>query len=299
MKSSSLNHVYRIVWNAALGVWQTASEVTTSRGKSKSSKQQRLARRQAAALAALGALGGLGALPGMTFAAGLPTGGVVVGGQATINQSGNALNIVQGSDKAAIDWQSFSIGTGKSVNFQQPSVSSVALNRVLGNDVSVIQGAINANGQVFLVNQNGVLFTPTAQVNVGGIVASTQNISTEDFMAGKYQFSGSSTATVENQGSINAAAGGYVALIAAKIVNSGNLVADQGTVGLAAGKTVLVDLGGPVKIQVTEGALNTAIAQSGGIRADGGLVYLTAKAAGDLASSVINHTGVTLSLIHI
>ena len=286
--NSSLNHVYSIVWNATLGLWQVASEVTRGRGKTGTSQQARKVRR---ALAAAGLT-----LAAPSAWAVLPTGGTVVAGQATINQAGNALNINQSTDKAAIDWQSFSVGQGNTVNFVQPNASSVALNRVLGNDVSVIQGAINANGQVFLVNQNGVLFTPTAQVNVGGIVASTQNISTDDFMSGKFKFSGNSTGTVENQGNITTADGGYVALIAAKVINSGTITVPQGTVGLAAGNTVLVDLGGPVKIQVTEGALNAAIEQSGGIRADGGTVYLTAKAAGNLAASVINHTGVTRAL---
>ena len=287
--NSSLNHVYRIVWNATLGLWQVASEATRGRGKTGSSQQARKARRALAAATAM-------TLASPAAWAVLPTGGNVVAGSATISQAGSALNITQASDKAAINWQSFSIGQGNSVNFVQPSATSVALNRVLGNDVSVIQGAINANGQVFLVNQNGVLFTPTAQVNVGGIVASTQNISTTDFMAGKYEFSGNSTATVENQGSITAANGGVVALVAAKVINSGSITAPQGTVGLAAGNTVLLDLGGPVKIQVTEGALNAAIEQSGGIRADGGTIYLTAKAAGNLAASVINHSGVTRAL---
>jgi filamentous hemagglutinin family protein len=287
--NSSLNHVYRIIWNAALGLWQVASEATRGRGKTGSSQQARKARRALAAATAM-------TLASPAAWAVLPTGGNVVAGSATISQAGSALNITQASDKAAINWQSFSIGQGNSVNFVQPSATSVALNRVLGNDVSVIQGAINANGQVFLVNQNGVLFTPTAQVNVGGIVASTQNISTADFMAGKYEFSGNSTATVENQGSITAANGGVVALVAAKVINSGTITAPQGTVGLAAGNTVLLDLGGPVKIQVTEGALNAAIEQSGGIRADGGTIYLTAKAAGNLAASVINHSGVTRAL---
>ena len=287
--NSSLNHVYRIIWNAALGLWQVASEATRGRGKTGSSQQARKARRALAAATAM-------TLASPAAWAVLPTGGNVVAGSATISQAGSALNITQASDKAAINWQSFSIGQGNSVNFVQPSATSVALNRVLGNDVSVIQGAINANGQVFLVNQNGVLFTPTAQVNVGGIVASTQNISTADFMAGKYEFSGNSTATVENQGSITTANGGVVALVAAKVINNGTITAPQGTVGLAAGNTVLLDLGGPVKIQVTEGALNAAIEQSGGIRADGGTIYLTAKAAGNLAASVINHSGVTRAL---
>jgi trimeric autotransporter adhesin len=291
--NSSLNHIYRVVWNASLGLWQVASEVACSGGKTQS-EQRKTRRLKVGAAAVAGAFAGLAsmAIPNVAFAQ-LPTGGQVVAGQASIVQNGNALNINQTTDRAAIDWQTFNVGQGNKVNFNQPSASSIALNRVLGSDVSVIQGAINANGQVFLVNQNGILFTPTAQVNVGGIVASTQNISTADFMAGKYTFSGNSTGTVENQGSITTATGGTVALIAAKIINTGTITAPQGTVGLAAGNTVTLDLGGPVKIQVTQGALNTAIEQGGGIVADGGQIYLTAKAAGNLAASVINHTGIT------
>jgi filamentous hemagglutinin family protein len=125
----------------------------------------------------------------------LPTGVQIVGGVGSISQSGQVMTINQSSAKLAADWQSFSIGAGNTVNFVQPSASSVALNRVLGSDVSVIQGALNANGQVFLINPNGVLFTPTAQVNVGGLIAATLNLSTADFMTGNYKFEGIDTWT--------------------------------------------------------------------------------------------------------
>ncbi|WP_430010226.1 filamentous hemagglutinin N-terminal domain-containing protein, partial [Methylophaga lonarensis] len=223
----------------------------------------------------------------------LPTDGTVTAGSGSISQSGGHMVIDQSSHKLAIDWQSFSIGRDNSVTFNQPSSSAVALNRVLGSDVSVIQGAINANGQVFLVNPNGVLFTPTAQVNVGGLVASTLNISNEDFMAGNYSFTGSSSNAVINQGNITAAEGGYVALIAALIENTGSLSAQRGEVLLGAGSKVTLDLGGPVKIQVEQGAIDALIEHGGAIKADGGLVYLTAKAAGELITTVINHTGIT------
>jgi filamentous hemagglutinin family protein len=197
----------------------------------------------------------------------------------------------------AAHWQSFNIGQGHTVNFVQPSGTAAALNRVMGADASVIQGALKANGQIFLVNPNGILFTPTAQVNVGGIVASTLNVSTADFMAGNYKFQGASSNAIVNQGNItalgNGGQGGTIALIAAKIINQGSLGANAGNVLLGAGSKVTLDLGGPVKIQVEEGALNALIEQGGAIKADGGLVYLTAKAAGNLAGTVINHTGVT------
>ncbi|HEY0901797.1 MAG TPA: filamentous hemagglutinin N-terminal domain-containing protein [Micavibrio sp.] len=230
--------------------------------------------------------------PASVFAGDLPTGGQIIAGSGSISQNGSTLTVTQDTPHMAANWQSFSIGQGHTVNFQQPSAQAVALNRVLGSDVSVIQGALNANGKVFLINPNGVTFTPDAQVNVGGLVASTLQMDTDDFMAGHYRFAGDSTQAITNQGAINAP-GGTVALIAAKIINEGQITADGGHVLMGAGAKVTLDLGGPVKLQIDEGALQTQIDQGGAIRADGGHVYLTAKAAGELATSVINHTGVT------
>ena len=223
----------------------------------------------------------------------LPTGPQITAGSGSVDTQGTTMTITQTTARMATDWQGFSIGQGHTVNFIQPSAHAVALNRVLGADVSVIQGALNANGLVFIINPNGVLFTPTAQVNVGGLVASTLNLSTADFMAGRYQFAGTNSNAIVNQGRITTAHGGTIALIAARITNTGSLVARQGQVLMGAGSQVTLDLGGPVKIQVTQGALDALITQGGAIKADGGLVYLTAKAAGDLATTVINHTGVT------
>ena len=275
-----MNKVYRVVWNAVLGAWQVASELVKSHGKTKS--------RQSLSLV-IGV--GAGAFASVASAGALPTGGSVVAGNGSIHQNGKDMAIHQGSDKLAIDWQSFSIGKGNTVQFFQPSASAVALNRVLGSDVSVIQGALKANGQVFLINPNGVLFTPTAQVDVGGLVASTLNMTTEDFLAGNYQFKGDSAGSVINQGNINAAEGGTIALIAARIVNDGNITAHKGNVLLGAGSVVTLDLGGPVQLEVQEGALQALIENGGAIRADAGRILLTARAAESLASTVINSTG--------
>jgi filamentous hemagglutinin family protein len=116
-----------------------------------------------------------------------PTGGAVVAGTAGISQAGAVTNINQSSQKAVINWQGFSVGAQNTVNFNQPNSSAATLNRVIGNERSVIDGAINANGQVFIVNSAGVLFGKGAQVNVGGLVASTLDISNNDFMAGELQ----------------------------------------------------------------------------------------------------------------
>lgn len=281
MKNASLNHTYRLVWNEALNAFVAVAEFARGKGKG----GQRGVRLLATGVMATGMLGS-------AWASGaLPTGGNVVAGSGSIQQSGNNLTVQQGSGKLVIDWNSFSIGQGNTVTFVQPSASAVALNRVLGSDVSVIQGALNANGMVFLVNPNGVLFTSTAQVNVGGLVASTLNIRNEDFLAGNHRFEGSTSNAIINQGNITAAPGGTIALIAAKITNDGQLTANQGNVLLGAGSKVTLDMGGPVKLQIENDALETLISNGGVIKADGGTVWLTSQAANNLASSVINNTG--------
>ncbi|MFY7915661.1 MAG: filamentous hemagglutinin N-terminal domain-containing protein, partial [Rubrivivax sp.] len=235
-------------------------------------------------------------------AAVLPTGGKVTAGSGAIVQSGQTLTVTQTSTRMDAQWQSFDIGRGYTVQFVQPTASSVALNRVLGPDVSTIQGALKANGQVFLMNPNGVLFTPSARVDVGGLVASTLALSADDVSNGRYTFQGpqattGGSAAIINQGTIRAVGdglgGGTVAMIAARIDNAGTIEAHKGQVLMGAGSKVTLDLGGPVKLHVDEGALETWIASGGAIRADGGHVLLSSRAAGDLTRSVINHTGVT------
>ncbi len=222
----------------------------------------------------------------------LPTGGAVSAGSANIASGAGSMTINQSSQNVAINWQSFSIGTTEAVQFVQPNSSSVALNRVLGADGSSIMGSLSANGKVFLVNPNGILFGKGAQVNVGGLVASTRNIADSDFMAGNYKFAGSSSGTIVNQGSINAD-GGYVALLGASVSNDGVISARLGTVALAAGNAMTLDVAGDglLNVMVNQGAVN-ALAQNGGlIRADGGQVLLSAQSAGNLLQSAVNNTG--------
>jgi len=128
-----------------------------------------------------------------------PTGGSVSAGGATISGGAGTTTINQSTQNVAINWQSFSIGQGEAVKFVQPNSGSVALNRVLGADPSSILGSLSANGKVFLVNPNGILFGQGAQVNVGGLVASTRGITDSDFMAGNYKFAGSGGGTIVNQ----------------------------------------------------------------------------------------------------
>ena len=223
----------------------------------------------------------------------LPQNGQILSGTGSIVQDGTDMSITQNSANLDIDWNSFSIGAENTVTFKQPSATSTALNRVTGTQTSAIHGKMTANGRVFLLNPNGVMFGAGAQVNVGSLVASTLGLSkTETNNSGsQHEFEGDSAAAITNAGQIATNDGGTIALIAAKVTNTGSLTAPGGTVALGAGRRVRLDLGGTVALEVDEAAVDALITQGGAIRADGGLIYLGAKAAGDLAQTVINHSG--------
>ncbi|MDN2697649.1 filamentous hemagglutinin N-terminal domain-containing protein, partial [Janthinobacterium sp. SUN073] len=180
-----MNRIYRSIWNQATGAYAAVSENVKSAGKrsmpgcSGGGAHFALTSMAAALMLGYGSL----ALAG-------PTGGAVVAGQATINGAPGATVIRQGSQNAVINWANFNINKGESVQFVQPNSNAVALNRVLGSDGTTILGNLSANGKVFIVNPNGVLFGKGASVNTAGLVASTLDINNADFMAGKYQFSG-------------------------------------------------------------------------------------------------------------
>jgi len=223
-----------------------------------------------------------------------PTGGVVVGGGATIVQADGNLVIRQSTGNVAINWQSFNIGSGQSVTFVQPGSSSVALNRVLGADPSLILGRLSSNGVVFLLNPNGILFGAGASVSVGGLVASTMSISDADFMAGRHAFTDAGPGSIVNQGDISARDGGFVALMGRSVSNQGVISARLGNVVLAGADAVTLDVigDGLLNVSVPQGAVNALVQNGGLIRADGGRVLMTAQAAGDLLGTVVNNTGV-------
>ena len=224
----------------------------------------------------------------------LPTGGQVTAGTASISQPGaGKMQIDQASDKAILQWQSFSIGSGAWVNFTQPSASSVALNRVMGNNPSQIFGRLSANGRVFLTNPNGVLFAPGASVDVGALFATTLSITDRDFLAGNYNFyNAGSAGGVTNQGVITAT--DYAALAGPQVRNEGVIVAHSGTVALAAGDRVSLDMigDGLISVSVDQAAMNASALNAGRIEADGGRVVLTARSANALLDTVVNNSGV-------
>ena len=172
-----------------------------------------------------------------------PSGADVTSGSASVQQNGAQTTITQSTNQAIIEWQSFSIGQGESVRFIQPDALSAALNRVVGVDPSVILGALQANGQVFLVNPNGIVFGPGSQVDVGGLVVSTLNLTDEDFLAGKLNFTQDSSkalAALINRGTLKIQDNGLLVLAAPLVANEGLILAKQGKVALAAGEAVSV-----------------------------------------------------------
>ena len=222
----------------------------------------------------------------------LPADGHVAAGQATISTpSSTTMLIGQESNHAIINWNSFGIGKGEAVNITQPAIQSTLLNRVLGNDPSGIFGTLTANGRVFLVNPNGMLFAPGASVNVGGLVASTLAINDNDFLAGKYTFfKNGRTASVINQGYLR---GAFIALLGNNITNTGSIITTKGSTGLGAGAgiTLGLDACGLVTIKVDQSAYNAQITNNGVIEADGGTVIISASAANELLGSVVNNSG--------
>jgi filamentous hemagglutinin family protein len=232
-------------------------------------------------------------IAGSTMSFASPTGGAVTTGSATISQSGSVTTINQSTNKASINWNSFSIAPTETVNFVQPSAQSVTLNRVIGTSQSLIQGAMNAKGQVFLINPNGVLFANGSQINVGGLVASTLNITDENFQAGNYLFEGNSQNSVLNMGTITAN-NGYVAMMGKTVQNEGTVLATMGNVQMASGEKISLNLNGNslVKLTIDQGTMDALVENKGLIQADGGQVYLTTQALNTILDGMVNNTGI-------
>jgi len=232
----------------------------------------------------------------------------VVSGSATFNQSQSTLTVNQISDKAIINWQSFSINSNEATHFNQPSTSAIALNRVTGNDPSKIFGTLTANGQIVLLNQNGIWFGPGSVVNVAGLLATTANINDNDFLIGYYKFvqNPNKNFGILNEGTITVANQGLVALVAPGVENRGVIYATLGKVILASGKEfTVVDTYGDNLIQFAPNSditntpiapdgspMRDAVKNSGAIYADGGKVVMTAHAAANVVENVVNMNGV-------
>ncbi|HEX7438527.1 MAG TPA: filamentous hemagglutinin N-terminal domain-containing protein, partial [Caldimonas sp.] len=306
---------HRLVFSRSLGFCVAVVETVATKSKAASGEGRRGAVKASIgiglaaaslALQAQGLPGGGAALTGITprpnLAAGntasttLPTGGKVVKGSGNISVNGADMSVNQASQRLVTDWQSFSIGAGNSVRFVQPSSSSVALNRVTGDDASNIFGSLTANGHVYLENANGVYFAPGAHVSVGSLVATSLDVDIAQFVLGKLRLSGGSesSGSVSNAGSIVTASGGSVVLAAPVVSNFGSIATPGGTTALVAGNAVTVDPTGSglLSISVPAAAVNARLVQSGTITADGGAVQLAAAATDAALRTVMQVDGV-------
>lgn len=237
----------------------------------------------------------------------LPEGENVVAGSAGFDRSqAGTLTVTTPSDKLIVNYDAFNIAAPESVVFQQPSANSVALNRVVGGDPSAIMGSLKANGKIFLVNPNGILFGANARVDVAALVASTLDIADTDFLKGNYRFAArAGSGTIVNAGELTAAPGGYICLLSKSIDNQAKIEARTGTVALAAGEamTLALDDHSAISVVVDEAVkdsmvdsqgnkVDSAIKNSGTITADGGKVLLTAKVFKNVFDHAIRNDGV-------
>ncbi|MFZ6686355.1 autotransporter-associated beta strand repeat-containing protein [Undibacterium sp. SXout11W] len=289
---------YRLVWSTVRGSWVVAPEFANARGKSGGGINGTVIASILTGLFGM-LMGSCSHATGVVSLApppplALPQGGVVTSGNAKINQTTtNQLTINQLTQQAVINWNSFNIGEQATVNFVQPNSNASVLNRVLSIEPTQIFGQLHANGQVYIVNPNGIVFGSGSRVDAGAIVASTLNISDANFMAGNNQFiRGTATGTITNQGKLTTAPGGYVALLGATVNNAGKITTPNGSVILAAANKLQlpVSKSGLITLALEPATVNAAVVNSpeGIISAPNGHVYLSAAAASGLVANAFN-----------
>ena len=284
---------YKTVFSKRLGALVAVGEHASSQGKANGAGSGGGAG-ASGTLGYIAALTASFALVSLAWAApainALPTVGQVVQGAASMSQTASQMTINQGTQRAAINWQSFNIGAQAKVQVVQPNAQAVLLNRVVGQSPSQIFGKLQANGHVILVNPNGVLFGKDGSVNAGGFTASTLNISDANFMAGNmvYERNGS-TAGIVNEGKISTEPGGYVALLGATVSNEGSITTKGGSVVMGAGETIKVPVSGTgrIKLELTPAAINASVSNSGSIVTEGGQVYMQALALNRAAAQIL------------
>ena len=222
----------------------------------------------------------------------LPSGHVITSGKGSVSSTQNIMTIYQDSPDLTINWLKYNIGSNQTVNYVQPNASSIAINNIIGNTASNILGKINSNGQIWLINPNGILFESSSQVNTRGFLASTLT----DYSSPGV-FSGNSTQHIENSGHIN---GSYVALIGQNVINSGEIL---GTRVILLGGTDItlnnLEKSGQISFLITNNSAGASVLNSGNITANGGQVVLSAGSADSILSSVVTNTGeITANTVH-
>ena len=224
----------------------------------------------------------------------VPKSPTVVSGAVGFSQSGNRLTVTETSPSAVINWRDFSLAKGEIVQFVQPSASASILNRVTGGAASVIDGQVQANGQLFLLNPNGITIGASGRVSAAGLLLTSSAIADADYLAGRYVFTGlPGQGNVVNHGAIEAAEGGWVVLSAPQVTNDGSISAPLGRVALGGGAGFTLDPAGDGlwKYQITEPAAAALVANAGSIAADGGSVLISARSLDRTMRDVINTSG--------
>ncbi|MCG6942070.1 MAG: filamentous hemagglutinin N-terminal domain-containing protein, partial [Thiohalocapsa sp.] len=231
-----------------------------------------------------------------------PHGGVVVRGSADIATGPGRVTVQQHSGKTVVNWNGFSIEGGEVTEFKQPDKSAIALNRVVGPDSSRIDGELKANGNVWLVNQNGVMVGPTGKVNAHGFLATTTDIDDDAFMEGRYNFdrpSSNPNAKVINQGRISLGERGLGALVAPHARNDGVIEGSMSDVVVGGAETFSLDVYGDGliefditgKVERRPDGVHALAENTGEILVDGGSVLITADAAAGVIEDVVNVAG--------
>lgn len=303
MKAASLNHVYRLVWSKLQQAWVAVAETTRAHGKSSVNGQVSESKATATSSVLDASLTSstkwrfvvasafaAAVMPFSSIADTNVVAGVVAGDLTVKDISATQTQYTHTANVNIVDFYKFGVMKGHQLDVVMPD-SARALYRVIGNSRSEIMGTLNSNGSLFLINQNGVLFGKGSEVNVGNIVASSMDISNDDFVKGNYRFvAGSILGSVENQGVIKAKNEGYIVLLGNSVDNSGTLVASNGSVVLGSAKEATLDFfgNGLVKAKLSGDALQATIKNSGNIYADGGLVQMATNAR----SAAINISGI-------
>ncbi|MEX4505876.1 filamentous hemagglutinin N-terminal domain-containing protein [Haemophilus influenzae] len=225
----------------------------------------------------------------------LPQKDKVVVGEADVSTIGNKMTINQKTHTTQIDWHSFDIGKNKEVEFQQPSTSAVAYNRVTGGNASQIQGKLKANGKVYLANPNGVIITKGAEINVAGLLATTKDLE-QISENGNNKFTRKLTkeGQVLNQGKITAQ--DFVVLNGDQVINEGEINVEKnatknGEVYLSSGDNftfTLSDSG--ISVALEDNTVQGIVKNEGMIKA--GDITLNAKGRKQALDSLVVNNGV-------
>ena len=214
----------------------------------------------------------------------LPMGGSFAAGSGTISSSGSSMAINQGTGKAIINWNGFSIGQGCSVFFNNGQ--GATLNRVTGSSISSIAGLLKSSGSLYLINPNGIVITSTGSVITGGdFIASTLNESDSDFLSGTVSLSGT-TGSVINEGSISSS--GNAILVGTMVSNTGSITSSGNAALVSSTRLVLIPGSGLSSILISPSSISGSVTNSGVIKAAS--VYLS-SAGGDVYALAGNNDG--------